>query len=121
MTPRHRPLTANMRAALRAARSQPLRRVHKPGPGRPAWPAHPNTLAALVRLELVRRDARISRKGYPTDSWTITDAGREALRPHTVVRRRPPLLVAAGWPDFTRDTSRAMRGEPGVLPDCEPA
>lgn len=119
--PRHRPLTPNMRAALKAARAQPLRRVHDGRAGRPPWPAPAPTLAALARRELVRRGALVSRKGHRVDTWTITDAGREALEERFVVRRPRPLLIAEGWPDFTRDPGRAMRGEPGVLPDDEPA
>jgi hypothetical protein len=85
--PRHRHLTRAMRDALRAARSQPLRRVHKPDvPGRPPWPAHPASLAALVRRELVIRGAEVSRKGFRMDVWTITDAGVEALE-FVAVRR----------------------------------
>jgi hypothetical protein len=105
--PRHRQLTPAMRDALRAARSQPLRRVHKPGPGRPPWPAPAGS--------------EVSRKGFRMDVWTITDAGVEALRPVESTRRPRPLLVAEGWPDFTYAPGRAMRGEPGVLPDDEPA
>jgi hypothetical protein len=93
--PRHRHLTPAMRDALRAARSQPLRRVV--------------------------RTAEVSRKGFRMDVWTITDVGVEALRPVESTRRPRPLLIAEGWPDFTYAPGRAMRGEPGVLPDDEPA
>jgi hypothetical protein len=113
--PRHRHLTPAMRDALRAARSQPLRRVHKPGPGRPPWPAPAASLAALVRRELVTRGAEVSRKGFRMDVWTITDAGVEALRPPHVVRQRRSLYLAEGWPDYTSDIGRAMRGEPEVM------
>jgi hypothetical protein len=120
--PRHRHLTPAMRDALRAARSQPLRRVHKPDePGRPPWPAPAASLAALARRGFVVRSAEVSRKGFRMDVWTITDVGLEALRPVESTRRPRPLLIAEGWPDFTHAPGRAMRGEPGVLPDDEPA
>jgi hypothetical protein len=97
--PRHRPLTPAMRDALRAARSQPLRRVHKPEPGQPPWPAHPSRLAALVRRGLLTGpDERRSRKGHRMDVWTITDAGVEALdwRPPTRRGGRAVLRVPGG-------------------------
>jgi hypothetical protein len=78
--PRHRHLTPAMRDALRAARSQPLRRVHKPDePGRPPWPAPAASLAALARRgfrgRCLQRTEQVSRKGHPMTVWTITDLG----------------------------------------------
>jgi hypothetical protein len=76
--PRHRHLTPAMRDALRAARHQPLRRVHRPDAGKPPWPAHPSTLAALccpVRGRCLQRTEQVSRKGHPMTVWTITDLG----------------------------------------------
>lgn len=120
--PRHRHLTPQMRAALKAARSQPLRRVHKPGPGQPPWPAHHSTLSALVTGRgFLRRIERRSRNEHLVEEWWITELGLDALTPPSVTRCPRPLLIAEGWPDFTRDPSRALRGEPGVLPDDEPA
>lgn len=92
---RHRHLTPAMRDALRRARSEPLRRVHRPGPGRAPWPHHPSTLAALVRNGFVVRGEHHSRRGNRTETWTITDAGREALDPPPDPPKpdRPTLLV----------------------------
>src|SRR4051812_2490544 len=89
---RHRHLTPAMRDTLRAARNQPLRRVHKPQPYRPPWPAHPSRLAALVRRGLLHRSADVSRKGYRMDTWTITDTGLLELEVVTVTKRPCPLL-----------------------------
>jgi len=108
-------LTPAMRDALRRARHEPLRRVHRPGPGHPAWPASAPALAALARRELVKRSADISRRGYRMDVWTITDRGRAALEPRRVIRRLRPLYLAEGWPDLTTDAGRKMRGEPEVF------
>jgi hypothetical protein len=95
-TTRHRPLTPAMRDALRAARSQPLRRVHDDKPGRPVWPAHPATLRALTdehRGRCLRRTERLSRQGHVVEEWWITDLGLESLN------YRPP----------GRDTVRLLR------------
>jgi hypothetical protein len=116
---RHRHLTPAMRDALRAARSQPLRRVHKLGPGRPPWPAPATSLAALVRRELVTRGAEVSRKGFRMDVWTITDAGVEALefvavRRDTVRTLRVPggstrLMQLGVWVDVRMPEPEEMR------------
>jgi hypothetical protein len=118
--PRHRHLTPAMRDALRAARSQPLRRVHKPDePGRPPWPASSASLAALVRRGLVVRTAEVSRKGFRMDVWTITDAGVEALefvavRRDTVRTLRVPggstrLMQLGVWVDVRMPEPEEMR------------
>jgi hypothetical protein len=112
----HAKLTPTMRAALERAKAEDgLRRVHKPGPGRPPWPAHPSTLAALVDRRLLERMLLLSRKGFLMDTWTITDTGRRALQPPRIIRRRRPLFLAEGWPDLTCDIARAMRHEPEAL------
>lgn len=74
-----------------------IRRVHKPGPGQPPWPAHPLTLHALIGRGLVEvRETRNS-KDYRVTVWTITDAGREALSPAPrVVRDATRRLRVAG-------------------------
>lgn len=87
-----------MRAALRAARSQPLRRVHKPGPGRPPWPAPHASLRALVNRGLLTDpDRQVSRKCYPMDVWQITPLGIESLE-YVAVKPDPvrSLHIAVG-------------------------
>lgn len=77
-------LTANMRAALEATgRSEGLRRIHT---GDKAWPAHPATLAALLRHDLVDHIVDPDRHGNTRETWRINDNGRLALHP-------PPRLV----------------------------
>lgn len=108
-------MTQAMLTALQKAQNCPLRRIHAEH-GKPHWPAHPSTLAALVRLELMRRDQRVNRKGRRIDEWIVTDAGREVLKPKPVkVRRLGPLYVSRGWPDYTGDIGRAMPGEPEAV------
>lgn len=114
--PRHRHLTKPMRDALRRARSQPLRRVFDDRPGRPPWPAHPCTLVALRDRGLLTIGRRLSRQGFPIIEWSITDDGLQALEAKTIITRRlRPLYLAEGWPDYTSDIGRAMRGEPEVI------
>jgi hypothetical protein len=93
-------LSAPMRNALEAAARNPLRRTHDTTAGKPSWPAHPSTLAALVdekhgRGYLVRTEER-NRKGFRVDVWTLTDAGREALHPPPRFRPDKPLFMAHG-------------------------
>lgn len=117
--PRHRHLTKPMREALRRARSQPLRRVHKPGPGRPPWPAYHSTLTTLVNDGLLEQRDRLSRQGYLVDEWFITEFGVEALKPVIVRRDIVRLLHVAGgstrmmqlgtWIDVRMPEPEAMR------------
>lgn len=90
-------LTRLMRNALEDAVRQELRRIHDT-PGVAAWPAHPSTLAALVRHELLARSTRRSKRGHQLDAWTITDAGRAALRPRDIFRREPDLYLTRAVP-----------------------
>jgi hypothetical protein len=120
--PSHRTLTPAMRAALRAARSQPLRRVHKPGNGKPAWPASPNTLYALTSIErgaCLRRTERLSRQGHHVEEWWITELGVASLE-FVVVKRDPvrSLHIASGstrpmqlgmWVDMRMPEPEAVR------------
>lgn len=101
-------LSPKMRDALTAARRGPLRRTHTPGEGKPAWPAHPSTLAALVRHGLLDRSEGRNRHGYRLDLWTITDAGRAELEPrHRFIEQRPRWMARTGsGADYT-----SIRGE----------
>lgn len=89
-------LTTLMHVALEdvSRRQEGLRRTFDDEPGRPSWPQHPATLAALVRRGFVeQRDLR-NRKGYRVQAWFVTDAGRKALEPVLVTRRDVPLYLA---------------------------
>jgi hypothetical protein len=109
-----------MRDALDRRRSPhaPLRRVLKPGPARrpnrpatPRWPAHPGTLHALERRELVARGEIRNRDGWPVTTWTITDAGRQALEPPEIFRRERDVYLAHPNPDISGDyTTDPRRG-----------
>jgi hypothetical protein len=83
-----------MREALTSALRGSLRRLHDNAPGRPPWPAHPATLAALVARDLLSHDRRRTRKSWWLDEWTITDAGRDALKPREIKARDRPLYLA---------------------------
>jgi DNA-binding PadR family transcriptional regulator len=99
-------LTTRMRDALTSAKHGPLRRVLKPGPGTPPWPAHPGTLHALERHELVTRGELRNRDGWPVTTWTITDTGRQALEPIEIFRHDHPVYLAPvgnGRSDYTTD------------------
>lgn len=91
-------LTPAMRDALeRALREDGLRRVHTLGKGKPPWPAHHATLAALQRHGLVDHARDRDRRAFVRDTWTITDAGRVALDPPPKPRpERPVYLAPAG-------------------------
>lgn len=105
-------LTTPMRDALKQARPpHGLRRVHVPGPGAPPWPAHPSTLAALLRHGLVEHDVDRDRRGYMRETWTTNDAGREALDPPPRHRSdRPRYLQRDVWRggDYTTDPNRRI-------------
>lgn len=105
-------LSAPMRQALVEARRGPLRRLHDDQPGKPPWPAPPASLAALVSRGLLETGTMRSRKGWHIDTWTITDAGREAIAP-PAARSRPdhPRFLARptrSTPDYTTNPSRAI-------------
>jgi hypothetical protein len=74
-------LSDQMTEALQRARRGELRRVHKPGPGKPPWPAHPATIAALLNRGLLNHSRKPNRHAWPVDTWTLTEAGHEALAP----------------------------------------
>jgi hypothetical protein len=121
-------LSEQMTDALTRAQHAPLRRVHRPGPGAPAWPAPPATLRALVRHELVVMGAIRDRDGWPVDTWTITDAGRLALHPpprERVARAKflAHSVTAHGYlqPAYTDDPRRAMRDDAGAIERVDPA
>lgn len=82
-------MTALARDALEQIRRQPLRRVHTPGPGKPPWPKHPSTLAALVKRGFVARTEGRNKDAHKADIWTITDEGRTALNPPPRLRVEP--------------------------------
>src|SRR5512147_496008 len=90
-------MTKRMRETLQLAQSAPLRRLHDNQPGKPPWPAPATTLYALERCELLARARRRSRQGWWLDEWTITDRGREALKPKTP-KLRPDRAVYMAHP-----------------------
>jgi hypothetical protein len=105
-------LTTHMRQALQTAAAQDgLRRTHDTEHGQPPWPAPPATLHALLNRQLVTHTRIRNRKGYHVDTWTITDAGREALNPpprqHTT---RPRYMQPAGsrGGDYTTNPARSI-------------
>lgn len=116
-------LTTPMRNALEQAQHAPLRRVHNPTtPGKPPWPAHPSTLHALARHDLVTVDQIRNRHGYPTQLWTITDTGRQALQPKETFRQQRPVYLARPTKnsgDYTNDPSRRIDPLP-VLDEASP-
>lgn len=106
-------LSDRMREALEAASRNPLRRVHDNKPGRPAWPANPNTIAALVRHGLLEHDRRRNRKSFWFDEWTLSDKGREALEPSLPrARADRPLYLSHPVPgkrgDYTQNKAKAI-------------
>jgi hypothetical protein len=113
-------VTERMREALLEARKGPLRRVHDGTEGKPPWPAPAASLAALVKHGLLARSERKSKNGNRVQEWTLTDAGREALKPPPakVVQARPVFLAARPQhikADYTTDPSRALLGAGEVL------
>lgn len=113
-------LTASMRAALQQARHAPLRRVLEPGPGAPAWPAHPGTLHALERHKLLTRGEIRNRHGQPVTTWTITTAGRQALEPPEIFRRERDVYLAHPNPDLSGDYTTDPRRSRDELPVLDP-
>lgn len=103
-------LSTPMRNALEAARRiDGLRRTHDPTkPGAPQWPAHHSTLAALVRREFLTRDDGRNRKGWPRTTWSLTDAGREALKPREVFRVEAPRYMCRGGTRFRERADGAV-------------
>ena len=107
-------LTPRMRAALEAAaRPGGLRRHHKPGPGRPPWPAHPATLRALERRGLIEQEDGVNARCERVQTWRATEQGRELLaelaRP-VRLRHRPVWISrpSRGSGDYTTIPSRAI-------------
>lgn len=88
-----------MRDTLEQAVRQELRRVHDTK--RPEWPAHPSTLAALVRHGLLTRATRKSKRSHQLDTWAITQAGRDALKPRDIFRHQPDLYMTHAIPETT--------------------
>jgi hypothetical protein len=89
-------MTEQMRTALQDAAKQDLRRVHHDGPGAAHWPAHPASLAALVRRGYLKHTRLRSRKNLAVDVWTVTDAGKDALRPPRLIGSERPVFMARG-------------------------
>jgi len=91
-------ITESMRVVLKEAarRQEGLRRLHGDQPGSPPWPAHPSTLAALVRRGLLERASGRTRRGSRIDTWRITEAGRLELNPPAQVMQDRPLYLARG-------------------------
>lgn len=107
-------LTPRMRAALTDAKHRPLRRVHAPGPGKPAWPAHPASLAALVRHGLLEQGEARDKHANKVTTWTLTDAGRRELEPrHVFIEERDTWMARTGsGSDWTKDPGRRMDDAP---------
>ncbi len=87
-------MTNKMLEVLIAIRHQPARRIFGDGEGKPPWPHGPSTLAALTRNGFVTRSERLNRVGHPLTEWTITDKGRDALKPRERLTRDAPLYLA---------------------------
>ena len=115
-------LTARMRAALTdTARPGGVQRRHTGGPGKPPWPHHPASLAALLRHNLVDHEVdQDPHTGVLVERWTIRDEGMTVLHPPPVIRQAPPnyLMTGSHHTDFEvavvtmRDGTRAMRRLP---------
>jgi DNA-binding PadR family transcriptional regulator len=102
-------MTSKMREALQDAQRGNLRRVHDT---EAAWPAAPNTLGALVRHGLLERTETRSLKGRDVTLWSISDAGREALKPPPpkVWEQRAVFMArpSKGTGDYTLDPRRRI-------------
>lgn len=99
-------MTKKTREALEQAVRQELRRVWDNDHGSPAWPAHPLSIRALEARGYVERSERRSRHGHRMILWTITEAGRMALKgPERSVEERPVYLARPGKNrgDYTSD------------------
>lgn len=98
---------------LKAALKGELRRQEGEDP-----PAHPNTLGSLVRRGLLERSQRFSRHETRMDVWTITDAGRDALKAPELVGTERSVFPAKGG-GSTSDWTRAVDHDPkmGALDD----
>lgn len=89
-------MRGRMRDALEAASKHTLRRVHTGEPGSPAWEHHPGTLRALERRGWLEYSEIRSRQQNRVQLWTITDAGKDALRPPRLVGSERPVFMARG-------------------------
>jgi hypothetical protein len=109
-----------MREALTKATRAPLRRLHDTtNPGKPPWPANPNTLAALVRHDLLAHNRRRTRKGWWLEEWTITENGREALLPRLITKKDHDVYLARptrNSGDYTTDPSHRIDPLPVMNP-----
>jgi DNA-binding PadR family transcriptional regulator len=107
-----------MRATLEDAAKRDLRRVHQDGPGAAHWPAHPSSLAALVRRDYLDHKRLTSKNGRPVDVWTITELGREVLKGLTawIPDDKPEFMAPGGG--RTKDHSRSVDRDPqmGAMP-----
>lgn len=104
-------LSAPMHDALIAAARNPLRRTHDTLVGKPPWPAHPSTLAALVARGLLERAEKRNRRAQLVDQWTITAAGHEVLNPSPRYRPDRPRFMARptrNTGDYTMNPARAI-------------
>jgi DNA-binding PadR family transcriptional regulator len=104
-------MTPKMRQVLEQAQASPLRRVLDDKEGASPWPAKWQTLRALERRGLLSVSRRLSRAGVPLDEWSITEAGRAALRgPMRVAVERPRFLArpTRGSGDYTNNKARAI-------------
>lgn len=88
-------MTNNMRSALEAASKHPLRRVHDT-PGAPPWPAPSGSLRALVRRGYLELSEDKTKRGAKLETWIITEAGREALKPQKLIGSEKPVFMARG-------------------------
>src|SRR3954470_17199622 len=102
-----------MRASLVAATKQggSLRRTFRETA---PWPAAPATLAALRRDGLMSRREGTNAKGHRFIEWTVTDAGREALKPPVRTYRERPLFLAR-MAGYTTSPARAILDAGEVL------
>jgi hypothetical protein len=104
-------LSTPMHDALIAAARNPLRRTHDDTAGAPPWPAHPASLAALTRHELLERTELRNRKGFKVTVWAITDLGHETLNPPPRFRPDRPRFICRptrNSGDYTANPARAI-------------
>ena len=96
-------LTPSQRMVLELASKQALRRI----PGVDDWPASPNTLASLVRRELLERSERRNKHGRPYVAWEITETGKLVLNPPPKAGEDVDEYLAPGN-GYTSSPSRAV-------------
>jgi hypothetical protein len=78
--------------------------------------------AAVLSLggELVARGELRNRDGFPVMTWTITDAGRQALEPPEIFRRERDVYLAHPNPDISGDYTTDPRRGRDELPVLDP-